>query len=290
MCKDCLIQTTEERVRRTINAGKMLHEDDRIVVAISGGKDSAVLLDLLSRIEKNHPRAKLIPLCIDEGIEGYRSRSIAAAQSVSDRVGLELHVAEFAELFGVTLDEIVQLRKAGDVGACSYCGVLRRRAINHMARRLDATVVATGHTLDDEAQTVIMNLMRGDGRRIATRSLERSRLDPSFVPRVKPISRLTERDVVAYAHHTGLPYHSSPCPYASEAFRNDVRLFLNAMEYRRPGTLSAIVNSAQYLSEALHGLSTDRDLSRCVRCGEVSPNTLCKACELLDRLRSERRL
>jgi uncharacterized protein (TIGR00269 family) len=260
----------------------MLRENDRIAVAVSGGKDSAVLLDVLTRIEKEFSNAEIVPFTVDEGIRGYRDKALKTAIRLSRSLGLAIEVCTFKELFGFTLDEIVQSKKKGGLGVCSYCGVLRRRAMNDMAARLDADVVATGHNLDDEAQTVIMNIMRGDGRRIGRMNRYRDYVIPGFVPRVKPISELSERDIVAYAHYLDLPYHDVPCPYAGEAFRNEIRLFLNRMEHDRPGTLLAIVHSVEDLSQALQqGLKTDES-QVCERCGGPSTATLCKVCEMLD--------
>ncbi|MGD9382148.1 MAG: tRNA 2-thiocytidine biosynthesis TtcA family protein, partial [Candidatus Thorarchaeota archaeon] len=151
LCKACLISTTLQRVRRTINREKMLREDDRIAVAVSGGKDSTVLLDALFRIEQNFPNVELVPITIDEGIRGYRDKALEAAKDLTSNLGLKLEVRNFSSLFGQSLDEIVTGRGENSVGACSYCGVLRRRAINTTAKELAADVVVTGHNLDDEA-------------------------------------------------------------------------------------------------------------------------------------------
>ena len=157
--------------------------------------------------------------------------------------------------------------------------------MNDIARELHADVVATGHNLDDEAQTVIMNLMRGDGRRIARMNRSRDQVLDGFIPRVKPLSELSERDIVAYAYHVGLPYHDIPCPYSSEAFRNDLRAFLNQMEYKRPGTLLAVIHSAEDIAEILQRDSARDKTTNCERCGAPTASTICKTCEMLDSLR-----
>jgi uncharacterized protein (TIGR00269 family) len=285
LCKGCLVKTTVDRVRRTINRHKMFQETDRIAVAISGGKDSTVLLDTLVRIEQAYPRAELVPFTIDEGIVGYRDRALESAHALTSVYHLPLTVRSFHDLFGHTLDSIVAKRADTSMGACSYCGVLRRRAINEIAKELNADVVATGHILDDEAQTVMMNMLRGDSRRIARTN--RSRLTPKsgFVPRVKPISELTERDVVAYAHHLELPYHDVPCPYAEEAYRTDLRNFLNEMEHKRPGTLLAVLRSAETIIEALEKTSDSSKFQYCEVCGEPTSMPRCKVCAILEELR-----
>ncbi len=285
LCPSCLVHTSVDRVRRAINRRKMLREDDRIVVGVSGGKDSAVLLDIIHQIEQRYPQTEVIPVTIDEGIRGYRDQALEAAKALSRSLGLSLVLRSFEDVFGMSLDDMVDVRgDTGTLGACSYCGVFRRKALNLAARELEADVVATGHNMDDEAQTVIMNIMRGDGRRIGRTNRLRMQPIRGFVPRIKPLAVLSERDIVAYAHHTQLPYHDVPCPYATEAYRNDIRNFLNDMEHKRPGTLTAILRSGEAIAKAIASTSSESFYSTCSTCGDPSTTTMCKACQLLDKL------
>ncbi|MFX1559960.1 MAG: TIGR00269 family protein [Promethearchaeota archaeon] len=285
LCGQCLTQSTVDRVRRTINRHKMLKEDDRIVAAISGGKDSAVLLHVLHKIESNFSKSEIIPVTIDEGIKGYRDQALDAAKQLTRSLDLHLEVFSFEELFGHTLDELVKLRTDKSLGACSYCGVFRRRALNEAGVKLDADVIAIGHNLDDEAQTVLMNIMRGDSRRIARTNVPRSRSMQGLVPRVKPLTELSERDIVAYSHYLRLVYHDVPCPYAGEAYRNDLRSFLNEMEHKRPGTLLAILRSAEAMTEAFLANPSDWTPEKCEKCGVPSSSKICKACKMLEEIR-----
>ncbi len=287
LCKACLVSTTIQRVKRTINREGMLRENDRIMVAISGGKDSATLLDVLYKIEQNFPRSEIIPVTIDEGITGYRDKALEKAHALVKLLGLRIEVRTFQKMFGYTLDEIVRQRDDGMLGACSYCGVLRRRALNDLALEMKADVVATGHNLDDEAQTVLMNILRGDGLRIARTSRLRTDALEGFVPRIKPLHELTERDIVAYAHCRELPYHDEPCPYAEEAFRNDLRTFLNQMEHRRPGTLLAIARSAEAIAETIRSGVRVTNFNTCIRCGAPTTAHLCKTCMMLDEIQTK---
>ncbi|MHA1961148.1 MAG: TIGR00269 family protein [Candidatus Thorarchaeota archaeon] len=285
LCNPCLTETTLQRVRRTINKHKMFRENDRIAVAISGGKDSSVLLDILYRIETRHPDAEIIPITIDEGIKGYRDEALDAAKKLTKRLDLKLEVRSFSELFGHSLDRIVKMRKSDKpIGACSFCGVLRRRAINLAATELEADVVATGHNMDDEAQTLLINMMRGDSRRIVRTSRPRTKALRGLIPRVKPIVEITERDVVAYSHSQGLEYHDVPCPYSVEAYRNDVKNFLNDMEHRRPGTLLAVLRSGEEIVRAFEQTPAATELRECEHCGSVTSAKICMVCQMLSEI------
>jgi len=268
----------------------MLQRGDRIAVAISGGKDSAVLVDVLHRIESNYADSELIPVTIDEGIKGYRDEALKSAKVLVHSLGLKLEVRSFEDIFGLPLDEIVQLRSNIAVGACSYCGVLSRRALNDAAFDIGADVIATGHNLDDEAQTIMMNMMRGDSQRIVRTNRPRDKTIEGLISRIKPILELSERDVVAYSHHLELPYHDVPCPYYREAMRNDLRDFLNKMEHKRPGTLLAILRSGEAITESLEANTRRPQSERCEKCGEVTSDRICKVCRMMDELQKGKKV
>jgi len=285
LCGSCFVQTTLDRVRRTINRHKMFREKDRIAVAISGGKDSAVLLHVLQKIESAFAQSEIVPVTIDEGILGYRDKALESARELSQALDLNLEVFSFRKLFDYSLDEIIERKPTNSAGACSYCGVLRRRALNIAAQEIGADVIATGHNLDDEAQTILMNILRGDSARIARTNVPREQTMRGFVPRAKPLTELTERDIVAYSHHLELPYHDVPCPYAEDAYRNDVRVFLNEMEYRRPGTLLAVLRSSEAMVSAFRNIPAEWQYFSCEKCNNPSPTRICKACEMLNNIR-----
>jgi uncharacterized protein (TIGR00269 family) len=149
---------------------------------------------------------------------------------------------------------------------------------------LEVDVVVTGHNMDDEAQTVLMNIMRGDTLKIARTHRSRARPLKGMIPRKKPLIELSERDIVAYAYHAKLPYHDVPCPYHTEAYRNDVKAFLNEMEHKRPGTLLAILRSSEKIVQAFEQVSSPAKITQCRKCGSPSSSSPCKACSLLEEI------
>jgi tRNA(Ile)-lysidine synthase TilS/MesJ len=170
LCEKCFAESIEAKVRGTIAKYQMFSFDDRIAVAVSGGKDSISLLHILAKTERAHPQASLVAVTVDEGIKGYRDEALAIAAANCKTLGIEHHVVSFKELYGFTLDEIVtrvRVKGGRTVTSCAYCGVLRRRALNVAARDVGADKVATAHTLDDEVQTSLMNIFRGDILRLA---------------------------------------------------------------------------------------------------------------------------
>jgi uncharacterized protein (TIGR00269 family) len=289
LCEKCFIESLEDKVRATIAKYNMFCFDDRIAVAVSGGKDSLSLLHILAKMERAHPRASLVAVTVDEGVEGYRDEALEIAAANCGTLGIEHHIVSFDELFGFTLDEIV--RRAGRKGekgltSCAYCGVLRRRALNLAARDVGADKVATAHTLDDEVQTGLMNIFRGDLFRLAKEKPVTDDVHPGLVRKVKPFCEVPEKESTLYAYVKRIRFQDTPCPYASEALRNDIRAMLNRMEQKRAGTKFAVFKSMERLRPAFESLiNRGEDFVECVECGEPAASGLCRACELLRQIR-----
>lgn len=287
LCQSCFVKSIEQKVRATISKYSMLDFNDRIAVAVSGGKDSVSLLHVMAKIEKDYPNASLVAVSIDEGIRGYRDEALKIASENCRRLGIEHHVISFKELYGYTLDEIVQKIKgtgSSKLTSCAYCGVLRRKALNVVARRVNVDKLATAHTLDDEAQTILLNMLHGDALRIAREKPVTDDVHPKLVRRIKPFCEIPERETALFAYVKKIKFQSIPCPYASEAMRSDIRLFLNRMEAKHVGVKFTLFNSAEKIRPAVEGLMEIKKLRECSRCGEPTPQEVCKACELLEQI------
>jgi uncharacterized protein (TIGR00269 family) len=287
LCKKCFTESVEAKVRGTITKYSMFSFDDRIAVAVSGGKDSTSLLHILAKTERAHPKSSLVAVTVDEGIKGYRDEALAIAAANCKTLGIEHQVVSFKELYGFTLDEIIaraQVKGERELTACAYCGVLRRRALNVAARRVCADKVATAHTLDDEVQTSLMNIFRGDITRLAKEKPVTDEVHPRLVRKVKPFCEIPEKESTLYAYVKKIKFQDTPCPYASEALRNDIRTMLNRMEEKRPGTKFTVFKSIERIRPALDELVKKDEFRECSECGEPASAGLCRACELLRQL------
>ncbi len=288
LCKKCFTQSIEAKVRSTITRYRMLNFNDHLAVAVSGGKDSLSLLHILAKLKRYRPKTVLTAVTIDEGISGYRDEALQIAAATSKRLEIPHHVVSFKELYGYTLDEMIaNARKTEDsqLTACAYCGVLRRRAINIGARQVKANKVATAHTLDDEAQTVLMNILRGDIARLAKEKPVTNEVHPLLVQKIKPFCEIPEKESALYAYAKKIAFQDTPCPYAGEALRNDVRGMLNRMEEKHAGTKFTVMRAIDRLRPSLEAASVHEDFKTCGECGEPSALSLCKACEMLRQLR-----
>ncbi|MEM4718519.1 MAG: TIGR00269 family protein [Nitrososphaerota archaeon] len=280
LCARCFCSSIVERVRRTISKYDLLRYDDRIVVGVSGGKDSLSLLKILHRIERDFPHARLYAVTIDEGIEGYRSECARIAEEFSSSLGIPFTSLSFEALFGFSLSEVVESGAAEKIGVqpCTICGVLRRKALVIAARRLGATVIATAHTLDDIVQTYLLNLLKGEGK-IKPVGLRRE--GGGAVPRVAPFRLTPQREVALYAYLQGIPFQTITCPYTHMSMRDRVRSFLNWYSANRPEALYSLLNNFERLILRV-GYGGER---ACEVCGEPSSRRVCRACELEQRIK-----
>jgi uncharacterized protein (TIGR00269 family) len=255
----------------------MVDKDDKIGVALSGGKDSLSLLHILSKILKKQRGIELIAVLIDEGIKGYRDVTRKLAEEYCKKIGVELYVYSFKDEFGYSLDEIV---KKLDINPCSVCGVFRRYLLNKYARKLGITKLATGHNIDDETQSILMNQFRNNLEMSARLGpVTGIKRDKKFIPRIKPFYFLTEKEVMTYAFLNNLTEIFNECPYGASSYRNRLRDFLNEFERDHPAIKFSIVKSFLEILPCLKEKYKNKKIKRCKECGEPCSQDICKACE-----------
>jgi uncharacterized protein (TIGR00269 family) len=260
----------------------MLSHDDHVALAISGGKDSLTLLNILVKLEHRFPRSKITAVSVDEGIEGYRDEALQLAKEECNRLGVKQLIVSYKELFQTTTDEIVKQKDRRT--PCSYCGVLRRKAINRAAVMIHATKIATAHNLDDEVQTILLNMLHGDPLRMVRSGPIIRDDNRKFLTRIKPLCDIPEKEVVLYAYLTGLKFQSIACPHGTEALRNDIRAFLNQMDQKHPGTKFTLQRTAERLRELLANTASPVQLNECEKCGDPTPHKYCEACLMLETI------
>ncbi len=284
LCADHFTEEFEQKVLETLLKEKMVEDGDRIAVAVSGGKDSTALLYVLDRILADRladRRVELFAITVDEGIKGYRDDTMKLARKVAGDLDVRQEIVSFRDEYGFDLDRAVQ---DGSM-PCTVCGVFRKNALNRAAKRLGATKVATGHNLDDEAQSVMMNYLKGDMERLAR--FRPRRRQPGLVPRIKPLREVPEKEVALYGMVGGFYEESRECPYARLSFRSDVRDMMNRLEDLFPGTKHSTLEGYERVLELADGRWAQMDLSSCRICGEPCVRDLCKACELQAKLKAK---
>lgn len=285
-CEDHFMRWFEGKVRSTLRRFNYFGKKENIVVAVSGGKDSLAALTFLKELSKKVPGWKVSALLIDEGIKGYRDVTIKDFLRVVEELNVDYKIVSFKEEFGLTLDEMVRTGEEKKLPylPCTYCGVMRRYLLNKYAREMGATVLVTAHNLDDVLQTFLLDLLRGDTKKLP-------RLGPvtgissheKFVKRVKLFYEIPEKEVVIYALLKGVyPETYVECPYAPLSVRWHIRKWLNTMEEKYPGIKFSLLKSLLHI---IKKVPTEGKIGTCKVCGEPSSKEVCRTCQLLTELR-----
>ncbi|MCH7661125.1 MAG: TIGR00269 family protein [Euryarchaeota archaeon] len=297
LCEAHFLESVERRVRKRVRedsllGGEAIPEDPETwVIGLSGGKDSVVLTHILHETFERDPRVELVGLTIHEGIEGYRDKSLEACVDLAEEIGIRHEVVTYEEEFGVRMDEVVE-NDPENMAACAYCGVFRRDVLSRYAAELGADKLLTGHNLDDEAQTALMNFLEGDVAQIAKHfdaslgSFGQRNEGEAFVPRAKPLRDVPEKEVALYAHLADLPAHITECPHSSEAYRGEIQRLLYDLEENHPGTRHSIMAGYEELGEIVSEALGDRnaDLRECTECGSTTTREICRKCSLLEAI------
>ncbi|PYI24599.1 adenine nucleotide alpha hydrolases-like protein [Aspergillus japonicus CBS 114.51] len=271
LCRGCFLTIFETEVHETITATKLFQRGERVAIGASGGKDSTVLASVLKTLNERYDYGlELTLLSIDEGIVGYRDDSLETVKRNATQYGMPLVILGYGELYGWTMDQVVA--QVGKKGNCTYCGVFRRQALDRGAERLGIRHVVTGHNADDVAETVMMNLLRGDLPRLARGTSIVTGSAASDIKRSKPLKYAYEKEIVLYAHHKQLDYFSTECIYSPEAFRGSARTLIKDLEKIRPSSILDIVRSGEEMAELVPaevrgGAAADEEAAESTGCG-----------------------
>jgi len=274
LCDEHFISYVEKRVKKEIRKQIDIRSGDVIAVAVSGGKDSMVTLHLLDLVFRERKDVSLCSISIDEGIDGYRPPSLDIVKRFCAERSIPSYVRSFSEM-GMEMDSVAKVTE--DNSPCTYCGVFRRKLLNDQARSVGAKYLATGHNLDDMAQSVMMNFVRGDVERLA-RLGPHTKIRPGLIPRFHPLRLIPEKESLLYAIVSGIPFWDGECPYYKEALRNQYRDVVDRLEDRSPGSKFSILASYDTLRPMLEEHIPHAGLREC-SCGEPAIGERCKTCE-----------
>jgi uncharacterized protein (TIGR00269 family) len=287
LCEEHFLEWAPEQTQRFVEKYRMFAPEDKILVAVSGGKDSLSLWDILHRLGY-HADGLYIGLGIDGGF-GYSDESRRLSEKFAAERGLTLHIVEVEAAYGATIPELAVISNRGRDKPCSVCGLNKRYIMNRAAHDGGYSVLATGHNLDDEAAVLMQNTLNWAGGYLVRQApvLEANR--PGLARKVKPLCRFYEREMAAYAIVRGIEYIYDECPYAVGSTTIYYKEILNQMEEKRPGAkLQFYLSFLQAKEAGLFARPADAaELHACEKCGQpTSAPGECSFCRLWDKVRA----
>ncbi|GBD25238.1 tRNA(Ile)-lysidine synthase [bacterium HR30] len=278
-CRDCFLFYFQRQVQRAIDSEHMFTREEPVLVAVSGGKDSLALWDVLQLLGY-----RTTGLYLNLGIGEYSTLSRAKVEAFARERNLPLLQVDFAAE-GHAIPDVVALTRRP---ACSACGTAKRHHFDRVALEHGFPVVATGHNLDDEAARLLGNVLRWDMNYLARQSPVLMPSHEKFARKVKPLFRLSEYETAAYAFLRKIDYVVDECPNAAGASQLLYKDVLQRLEAEMPGTKQSFVlefyrRARRLLFQEALGAPTT-----CSRCGLPSHRPICRFCSLLDEVTSKR--
>jgi uncharacterized protein (TIGR00269 family) len=291
LCKDHYLEWIPEQTERFIEKYKMFMREEKVLVAVSGGKDSLSLWDILQRLGYQAD-GLYICLGIDDqrsplrGGLSYSSESQSLIEKFANERGLKLHILDVQKEYNTTIPELNRKSHRGRSKPCSVCGLVKRHVMNRIARDFGYDVLATGHNLDDEAAVLFGNTLTWAGEYMLRQGPVLPGT-PGLARKVKPLCRIYERDILAYALLRGIEYIYEECPFSIGSTSIYYKQLLNKLESDHPGAKQSFYLS--FLEARKSGLFTEREkiqaeLHPCFHCGQpTSAPGLCSFCRLMSQ-------
>lgn len=275
-CDPCFQEYLLKQVEKAISAGKMFSKDAPVLVAVSGGKDSLALWDILIKLGY-----ETAGLHLNLGIGPYSETSQTMVEKFAATRGLELITHSYATAYGLG---VVDIAKESARPACSACGTMKRHHFNRIALEKGYPVVATGHNLDDEAARLLGNLLKWQVPYLEKQSPVLSDDGGKWAKKVKPLYRLPEREIAAYAILNRIDYIVEECPMSKGAKMFTYKDTLNRLEEASPGAKHQFYLGFLKQKEASFPTPPpEKHDGLCLSCGQPSQGVQCGYCRLIER-------
>ncbi|MFN3742337.1 MAG: TIGR00269 family protein [Anaerolineales bacterium] len=284
LCKEHFLEWVPEQTERFIRKYRMFSREEKVLVAVSGGKDSLSLWDILWRLGYQAD-GLYIALGIDEGVRYSAESQRLAAKFAAER-DLKLHVVEVEREAGFPIPVLAQKTQRGQGKPCSVCGLVKRHEMNRIARDLGYDVLATGHNLDDEVAVLFGNTLNWAVGYLARQGPVLPE-EAGLARKVKPLCRFYEREMTAYALLRGIEYIYDECPFAADSTSIQYKEWLNQLEHERPGLkLTFYLGFLEAKEQGVFASVQEKtELHPCPRCGQpTSAPGLCAYCRMLEKV------
>jgi tRNA-5-methyluridine54 2-sulfurtransferase len=267
----------ETKFKDTLKKIKLTKED-KILVALSGGKDSTVTAYLLKKLGY-----KIEGFHIDLKIGEYSDKCLGAVKTLCNELDIKLHTYDIKKEMGSGMcylrTAIQSNQDKGKLKNCAICGVIKKWILNKLARKLKTDKIATGHNLDDEVQTFLMNILKGSPSLSSNSGpITKNVSNKKFVSRIKPLFYIPENEVRKYSKRKKLPVVYEKCPCGLDSYRIQVRKFLETLSDKKK---QDILGNFEKIFEKIQKTKNTK-INYCELCGEPARNKICKKCDLMN--------
>ena len=283
-CATCFTRKFEKlilnRIPRSVRGYK-------IAIALSGGKDSTTLLHILHKYQSKLNIPLLAAIVLEEEIPQVQSSREKIINEIRARYSeIDLFQKSYTELFNHSLPSLIQQSDKLNLGftPCAICGVLRRHGLLRLALNIGADFIVMGNTLEDEAETILLNIIRGNPWKNYRNMIKYEPSDRESLPlRIKPLSKISEKTIQSYSKINQIPFLSTNCNFAYRSLRSEISTFLNSMMEKDPHILYNIVSSIE--KEQSNQTDTEK-VYKCKQCSSYSPDSECPACRMIWKIMS----
>jgi uncharacterized protein (TIGR00269 family) len=268
----------ESQVKKALK--QIASKKAKVLVAASGGKDSQSLIYILHKLGY-----KIEALYINLHLGKYSEECKKAIEELCNKLKVKLHIFNIKDYYGCSMCHIRQsVQSKVKVSNCMICGVVKKSILNKEARIKKADYIATGHNLDDEAQTLFINFLKGNPELSLNSGIISGLVeDKKFIPRIKPLFYVPEKEIRKFAIKQKIPFIAEKCPCAKESYRLETRAFLNGFDNK---IKDYIVKNLEKVKDKLSGKIKIGKVIYCQLCGEPCRNKICKSCELLSEIKN----
>jgi len=278
LCEEHLKSFVEKRVKEAIKSHKMINRGEKILIAVSGGKDSLSLWQILTNLGYEADG-----MFIDLGIPGFSQESWEKCEKLSRRLSRKLFKTSLEEIFGMNLLDIAKLERRVP---CASCGMIKRYIMNNFALKNGYKVIATGHHLDDECSILLGNVLNWQVEYLR-------RQDPSlkeengFVRKIKPLVLCSEEEIENYARVMNIDHVGKGCPLSKGATSHFYKSIMNQIEEKMPGTKLRFYKGFLKIKKDTFGDEKPAELKPCIRCGYPTTAEICSFCRLHERIKTK---
>lgn len=274
LCEECFVKYYLNRMKRTVEKYRMFNREDRIAVAVSGGKDS---IALLHAIKTAYPEYDIFAIYIDLGIDGFSEKSREIVSRITDTLDIPLVIYSLKEKKGYTIMDLMNTRYSRRI--CSACGILKRAYMRDVARENDATVLATGHNLDDVVEIMITLFIEGKFKDILSLNPAEPPTHPSQIKKVKPLIKHYGWENKYYVKFNNLPSVKINCPLSGGARSLRRKRILSKWEEDEPGIMRSIYT---IFTKKFSPLIKKEEvvLNTCKICGGPAIGEICSRCKI----------